>query len=136
MKKNLTTLTLVAATLLLSACGESHPELTHFKAFDERFTTVLDTEDPEQLKEIAAMFYNRQDVDDVQADFFMQANCTPSDLELNANALGTDLTYSWAGPNGFVSNLESPVRISPIGSSLPPFGGSCPRRSGCLSDAF
>ncbi|WP_223787534.1 hypothetical protein [Marinicella meishanensis] len=68
MKKNRTTLTLVTATLLLSACGESHPELTHFKAFDERFTTVLDTEDPEQLKEIAAMFYNRQDVDDVQAD--------------------------------------------------------------------
>jgi hypothetical protein len=68
MKKKLTSFTLVATTLLLSACGNDYPKLTHFKAFDERFTTVLDTEDPEQLKEISAMFYNRQDVDDVQAD--------------------------------------------------------------------
>lgn len=45
---------------------------------------------------------------DIQADFFMQANCSPSDLNLSANAVGTGLTYSWAGPNGFVSSLENP----------------------------
>ncbi len=50
---------LLITTLLLSACGSGHPVLTNYKAFDERFSTVIDTKDPEQLKELGNLFYNR-----------------------------------------------------------------------------
>ncbi|MCX7555124.1 hypothetical protein OS175_14700 [Marinicella sp. S1101] len=53
---------------LLSACGSDYPKLTHFKAFDERFTTVIDTKNPDELKEFSAMFFERTEADDALAD--------------------------------------------------------------------
>ncbi|VAW47412.1 hypothetical protein MNBD_GAMMA02-1413 [hydrothermal vent metagenome] len=58
---------IITAMLQLSACGNNYPKLTQFKAFDERFTTVLDTQDPEKLKLLSELFFNRQQTDDVQA---------------------------------------------------------------------
>ncbi len=68
MKTKNSTLPLLTAFLFLGACGNDYPKLTHFKAFDERFTTVLDTKDPDQLKLISEMFFDRQEANDVQAD--------------------------------------------------------------------
>ncbi len=36
-------------------------------------------------------------------------DCAPADLQLDANATGTGLSFLWTGANGFVSQLENPV---------------------------
>ena len=36
-------------------------------------------------------------------------NCAAANLELFANATGSNLSYQWTGPNGFTSNLMNPV---------------------------
>jgi hypothetical protein len=65
----ITKLTLTASlAVLLTACGGSHPKLTHFKAFDERFTTVIDTSDPGVLKNLGDMFYDQVEATGTQAD--------------------------------------------------------------------
>ena len=53
-------LLLISGFLVLSGCGEDHPKLTHYKAFDERFTTVIDTADPELLQNIGDLFFTRE----------------------------------------------------------------------------
>jgi len=53
---------------LLSACGNDYPTLTHFKAFDERFTTVIDTSDTDELATLSALFYNREEISDAEGD--------------------------------------------------------------------
>lgn len=55
-------------TLLLTACGNDFPKLTEVKVFDDKFTTVLDTKDPEKLSLISELFYDHQPANDVQAD--------------------------------------------------------------------
>ncbi|MCB1583100.1 MAG: hypothetical protein R3E90_09140 [Marinicella sp.] len=62
------TLILLFTTLLLSACGNNHPKLTSYKAFDERFTTVIDTQDPLELEKIGDLFYDRQEATGVEAN--------------------------------------------------------------------
>ncbi|MFC3195387.1 hypothetical protein ACFODZ_14125 [Marinicella sediminis] len=70
MNNNNTKLTITAILfLVLSACGGSHPKLTHFKAFDERFTTVIDTSDPATLKDLGDMFFDQVEATGTQADF-------------------------------------------------------------------
>jgi hypothetical protein len=59
---------LLTSFLLLSACGGDHPKLTSYKAFDERFTTVIDTQDPDQLAELGDLFYDMQEVSGVEAN--------------------------------------------------------------------
>lgn len=54
--------------MLLSACGSGHPKLTHFKAFDERFTTVIDTSDPAMLKNLGDMFYDQVEATGAQGN--------------------------------------------------------------------
>ncbi len=54
---------------LLSACGNDHPKLIQFKAFDDKFNTVIDTKDPEKLETISALFHDRKLVEGVAADF-------------------------------------------------------------------
>lgn len=53
---------------MLFACGSDHPTLTHFKAFDERFTTVIDTSDASTLTALGDLFYNRQEVTGAEGD--------------------------------------------------------------------
>jgi len=43
------------------------------------------------------------------ASYSVNADCTPSDLTLTANATGAGLLYTWTGPNGFTSNAENPI---------------------------
>ncbi len=59
---------LLSVLLLITSCGKGHPSFTHFKAFDQHFTTVLDTKDAEQLALLSELFYDRQPANDVQAD--------------------------------------------------------------------
>ena len=59
---------LLFITLLLSACGNNHPKLTSYKAFDERFTTVIDTQNPDELKILGDLFYDRQEATGVEAN--------------------------------------------------------------------
>jgi hypothetical protein len=63
---------LISSMLMLSACGNSHPKLTHFKAFDERFNTVIDTKDASQLKTLGDLFYDRIESNDVTANLDFQ----------------------------------------------------------------
>lgn len=60
--------TITVITILLTACGNDFPKLTEVKVFDENFTTVLDTKDPEKLNLISELFYDHQAANDVQAD--------------------------------------------------------------------
>lgn len=50
--------------MALSACGNSYPKLTQFKAFDERFNTTIDTQDPTELAEFSELFFDRIEADD------------------------------------------------------------------------
>lgn len=59
---------LIVVTILLTACGSSGPSFTHFKAFDERFTTVIDTSDPDKLKTLADLFYDQQEATGTQGN--------------------------------------------------------------------
>jgi len=60
--------TVIAAVLLLSACKKGYPTLTQFKAFDERFNTVIDTKDADKLAILSELFHDRRQTDDVTAD--------------------------------------------------------------------
>ena len=42
-------------------------------------------------------------------DYQLAADCSPEDIQLEANASGMGLTYEWAGANGFVSQVENPT---------------------------
>lgn len=59
-------------TIMLNACGSDHPTLTHFKAFDERFTTVIDTSDATTLTTISELFYDRQEVTGAEGNLDFQ----------------------------------------------------------------
>ena len=61
-------LILISATFLLSSCGNDYPKLTQFKAFDERFNTVIDTKDSAELKEFSELFFSRTEADDALDD--------------------------------------------------------------------
>ncbi len=60
---------LIITSFLLLACGNGNPKLTHFKAFDERFTTVIDTSEPEKLKTLSELFYDHQVATGTQENF-------------------------------------------------------------------
>lgn len=66
--------------MMLTACGNNHPKLTHFKAFDERFTTVIDTKEADKLKLLGELFYDRQEADDAEGnlDFVYLLDVTSS----------------------------------------------------------
>jgi gliding motility-associated-like protein len=45
-----------------------------------------------------------------EAAYFLNSDCSPSDLQLNANVTTAgDFEFSWTGPNGFTSSLENPI---------------------------
>lgn len=52
------------SVLTLSSCGDSYPKLTQFKAFDERFNTTIDTQDPTELALFSELFFDRIEADD------------------------------------------------------------------------
>lgn len=71
-------------TLILAACGNNHPELTHLKVFDERFSTVLDSNDTTKLSQFSELFHDRKKVTNVQGDLnfvYLFDLTTPSDSE-------------------------------------------------------
>jgi len=53
-------LLLTSTFLVLTGCGEDHPKLTNYKAFDERFTTVIDTSDADLLQTLGDLFFDRE----------------------------------------------------------------------------
>jgi|SRR5690554_3968441 len=56
-------------TLLLTGCGQNYPKLTHFAAINERFQTVFETKDPDQLKTINSLFHERHQANEAAAGF-------------------------------------------------------------------
>ncbi len=68
MNNQIKTTLFIVACLSLNACGNDYPKLTQFKAFDERFTTVLDTSEPDKLATLSELFFDRQEASGVQAD--------------------------------------------------------------------
>ncbi len=64
--------TVILSCMLLSACGNDYPKLTHFKAFDERFNTVIDTKDAAQLATLSELFFDRRESNDVTANLDFQ----------------------------------------------------------------
>lgn len=63
---------LLVLLLLLTACGNEYPKLTQFKAFDERFNTVIDTKDADQLSILSELFFDRREANDVTANLDFQ----------------------------------------------------------------
>ncbi len=59
---------ILVCCLLLTSCGNDYPKLTQFKAFDDKFTTVLDTQDPDKLATLSELFFDRQEANSVQGD--------------------------------------------------------------------
>lgn len=66
--KNIRLFSCYGLLLILSACGNDYPKLTQFKAFDQRFNTVIDTTDKDELVEFSALFFNRSEADNALAD--------------------------------------------------------------------
>ncbi|MCX7545519.1 hypothetical protein [Marinicella gelatinilytica] len=66
LKANLLILTLC---IMVSGCGKNQPKLTHFAAINERFQTVYESDDKNQLKTISQLFYDRYEANDVAAEF-------------------------------------------------------------------
>ena len=42
-------------------------------------------------------------------DYQVAADCSPEDIQLEANASGIGLTYQWSGTNNFTSQIENPT---------------------------
>ena len=62
---------------------------------------------------------NVGDLSKVFASTSSAYNCVGSKVQLNINAIGVD-SYSWSGPNGFISGLKSPIlnNVQPTDSGL------------------
>ena len=73
--------TIIIVCLLFTSCGKNHPKLTHFKAFDERFTTVIDTSDSAKLKTLGDLFFDQQEANDAEGnlDFLYLIDITTKD---------------------------------------------------------
>jgi len=56
-------------TILLAGCGQSYPKLSHFAAINERFQTVFETKNPDQLKTINQLFHDRHEANAAAAGF-------------------------------------------------------------------
>ena len=69
----------LAITMLLAGCGQSQPKLTHFAAINERFQTVFETKDSDQLKTIIELFYNRHEANNAAAEFEYLLDLTNAD---------------------------------------------------------
>lgn len=55
-------LILASMVLMLVGCGDDYPVLTNFKFIDDKFTTTIDTSDPNELAELSALFFDRKEV--------------------------------------------------------------------------
>lgn len=54
---------------LITGCGNKTQKLTHFSAINERFETVFETQDTQQLKTINALFHDRHEANNAAAGF-------------------------------------------------------------------
>lgn len=64
-----TIFTILSLGILLAGCGQSPPKLTHFKAINERFQTVFESADSNQLKNINQLFHERHEANNAAAEF-------------------------------------------------------------------
>lgn len=107
MNKKLIQITLSSLTLsLLTACGSDHPQLTSYKAFDERYTTVIDTQNPDQLKALGDLFYNRQEAADAEGDLNFVYLIEISTAEVSQRWRCTKTGYCQERMEGAVPNRE------------------------------
>ncbi|KAA3641537.1 MAG: hypothetical protein DWP95_06635 [Proteobacteria bacterium] len=61
--------TVLTLLFIMSGCGPSQPKLTHFAAINERFQTVFESEDKNQLKTISQLFHDRHEANNAAAKF-------------------------------------------------------------------
>jgi hypothetical protein len=64
---------------LVTGCGNSQQKLTHFAAINERFETVYETKDVNQLKTINDLFHNRHEANSAAAGFQYLLDLTTKD---------------------------------------------------------
>jgi hypothetical protein len=62
-------LIILLINLFLFGCGQNQPNLTHFAAINERFQTVYETKDSDQLKTINNLFHDRHEANQAAAEF-------------------------------------------------------------------
>lgn len=63
-------MTLLLLFLLLAACGNDYPAITHFEFKGETGQQTISTTDPSELSTFAALFFDRTEVeDDVAPEF-------------------------------------------------------------------
>ena len=72
-------LIILGLIVVMVSCGKSPPKLTHFAAINERFETVFETQDPDQLKTISQLFYDRHEANNAAAEFEYLLDLTTRD---------------------------------------------------------
>ncbi len=96
---------IITTLLTLSACSD-HPQLTQFKAFDERFNTVIDTTDADKLSTLSELFYDRRQTDDLTADLGFKYLFDITTSEGTERWSCTTNGYCKERVEGFVSSIE------------------------------
>ncbi|MCW8869194.1 MAG: hypothetical protein OQK49_00700 [Proteobacteria bacterium] len=64
---------------LVTGCGNSAQKLTHFAAINERFETVFETTNVDQLKTINGLFHERHEANNAAAEFQYLLDLTSKD---------------------------------------------------------
>lgn len=68
-----------ALLITMFGCGQNQPKLTHFAAINERFQTVFESTDKNQLKTISTLFYDRHEANNAAAEFQYLLDVTSKD---------------------------------------------------------
>ena len=76
LKSSLLVFTLL---IIMVGCGASQPKLTHFAAINERFQTVYESDNKDQLKTISTLFHDQHEANNAAAEFQYLLDVTTKD---------------------------------------------------------
>ncbi len=91
--------------LMLSGCDERQ-KIIQFKAFDERFNTVIDTTDAKKLSTFSELFYDRRQAENLTADLGFKYLFDVTTSEGTERWSCTTNGYCKERVEGFVSTIE------------------------------